>query len=396
MFVLIDRAHKFFINYWRLIVFNLILVLIFFPITYQQTVMFDTSDYRSKLNVAMYFNETGKLVDIYQGVHTPLFYFGTLFYKEIFGFSYAFGQIITILLCYPLMGNIIFSQVKKVNEAMDGWKGMLVTLGIIIAGPLFFLVFLDHKFYFGYVGFALYHNPTIIMLRPFALILWIITISNFFKEKLIIWDIFIGLGAMIIATIAKPSYTICIFPGMGIVFLWQLLTHRKINWKYALIVFFVPAILVIIRLPIETLKNLIIGDNRIIFAPFRVIHWMSRYMVFKYLLSIIFPLSLSLIFLKKVVKDRAMVIAWLIFGIGTSYGYLLTQTGTSEFAANFLWSTQITLFILFFQSIIFLLSRKFTEHWQKTSKLVLWSIFTAQVIFGIIYYVHCFINPIYI
>ena len=37
---------------------------------------------------------------------------------------------------------------------------MIVSFGIIIAGPLFLLVGIDQKFYFGYTGFALYHNPT--------------------------------------------------------------------------------------------------------------------------------------------------------------------------------------------------------------------------------------------
>ena len=37
---------------------------------------------------------------------------------------------------------------------------MIISFGIIIAGPLFLLVGIDQKFYFGYTGFALYHNPT--------------------------------------------------------------------------------------------------------------------------------------------------------------------------------------------------------------------------------------------
>lgn len=279
---------------------------------------------------------------------------------------------------------------------MNGWKGMLVTFGIIIAAPLFFFVFKDQHFYFGYIGLALYHNPTIILLRPFALILWLLTLNNFFRDKLIVWETVFGLVALIVVTIIKPSYTLCIFPGMGIVFLWQLFKRRKINWWYAIIVFFVPALLVLGRQYFVYFQNQVGGDSKIIFAPFKVISWMSDYILPKYILSILFPLTVSLIFFKKVLHDRAMVIAWLIFGIGTIYGYLLAQTGSAQYEGNFLWSTQITLFILFFQSIIFFLAQDVSKNRLRLTSIAIWSVLAVQVVCGIIYYVHCFIDPIYI
>jgi hypothetical protein len=91
-----------------------------------------------------------------------------------------------------------------------------------------------------------------------------------------------------------------------------------------------------------------------------------------------------------------MVIALVIFGIGSFYGYFLAEDGISIYSGNFLWSTHITLFILFFQSVVFFLSQKPLGKYNKLARIILWFVFCAQVVCGIIYYVHCFTNEVYI
>jgi hypothetical protein len=271
---------------------------------------------------------------------------------------------------------------------------MIISFGIIIAGPLFLLVGIDHKFYFGYSGFALYHNPTLILLRPLAVLMWLFILKYSFSKINTGMGIFLGIIVVILSTLAKPSYIICILPAIGLVVLWRKIRGQSINWWFILFGLFVPAIIVLLWQ--YTLAFMGSRDASVILAPFKVISWMSHKFVIKYLLSIIFPLSVSLIYLKRVIHDRAMVIAWVIFGIGSFYGYFLAEGGSSIYSGNFLWSTQITLFILFFQSIIFFLSHKSIGKNNLSARIILWTVFGAQVVCGIIYYVHCFTNPVYI
>jgi hypothetical protein len=270
----------------------------------------------------------------------------------------------------------------------------MISFGIIIAAPLFIFANIDHKFYFGYIGFAVYHNPTIILLRPLALVLWLHTITNI-NNKVNFPIILSGFFVMVLATLAKPSYSMCLVPGIGLVILWQIIRQRKVNWWFMVFGFFLPAFLILGWQYLVTFQSEA-QNTSIIFAPFKVIRWMSHKIVFKFLLSIIFPLSTSIFYIKRLIHDKAMMISWFIFGIGSFFGYFLAEGGKSIYNGNFLWSTQITLFILFFQSIIFLLNQKTTGNYSLLARIILWTIFGAQVIFGIIYYVHCFINPVYI
>jgi hypothetical protein len=388
------EVRKFFQRNYRLIIYNLLLVGILFPITYRQVVMFSKSDYPAHIIMAKGLLLTGSLYFGGTALPHPLNALGTIFFNQVLGLSLEYGQIIVILLSYALLGNVIYSQFKNVIDSREDWKRMIVSFGIIIAGPLFLLVGIDQKFYFGYTGFALYHNPTLILLRPLALLMWLLILKYSFSKINTGMGIFLGIIVVILSTLAKPSYIICILPAIGLVVLWRKIGGQSINWWFILFGLFVPAIIVLLW----QYKLAFMGsrDASVILAPFKVISWMSHKIVIKYLLSIIFPLSVSLIYLKRVIHDRAMVIAWIIFGVGSFYGYFLAEEGISIYSGNFLWSTHITLFILFFQSVVFFLSQKPLVKYNNLVRIILWSIFCAQLACGIIYYIHCFTNEVYI
>jgi hypothetical protein len=394
MDTIVNKVRRFFQNNSRLILFNLLLVGIFFPITYQQVIMFSESDYLAHIYMARNLLLTGKLYTAGAALPHPLNAFGMIFFSQVFGLSLEYGEIIVILLSYALLGNVIYSQVKNLTDIREDWKRMIISFGIIIAGPLFLLAGIDHKFYFGYTGFALYHNPTLILLRPFAVLLWVLILKFSFSKINTGMGIFLGILVVILATLAKPSYTICILPAIGLVLIWRKIRGQTINWWFILFGVFIPAIIVLIWQ--YNLAFLGSRDSGIIIAPFKVIQWMSHKIVIKFLLSIIFPLSVSLLYIKRVIHDRAMMIAWVVFGIGFFYGYFLAEDGFSIYSANFLWSTHITLFILFIQSIIFFLNQKFNGKYNLLPRIILWSVFGGQIVCGIIYYIHCFFNVVYI
>lgn len=376
-----------------LLIFNLFLAAVYLPITYIQVVFYDTSDYPAHINMARFFYESGSLVFNNLSLPHPLNHSMVIFYKHLLGFSFPISQVITTLMCYPLLANIVYAYFTKNDPFLKGLKGMLLAFSVTIAAPIFLLVGLDQKYYFGYSGFALYHNPTIILLRPLALLLWIVILNNLKKGGNPAGTI-VSFLLVIITTLAKPNFTIAIIPAIGLLIIWQLIRHEKIQWRYILFGLFLPAGLVLLwqyQLAFQGAR-----DSKIIFAPFEVTRWMSDYPSLKFLLSILFPLGVAISQFKHVIWDKQLALAWITFGIGAGYGYLLAEQGKSLFSANFLWCTQITLFILFIESIRFFITRSKLDNLNRTFYYSLWIILVAQVICGIIYYIHCFINPVYI
>ena len=48
----------------------------------------------------------------------------------------------------------------------------LLALGLLVHGTRHFASWSAHNLYHGYVGLAVYHNPTLILLKPLAVQLW--------------------------------------------------------------------------------------------------------------------------------------------------------------------------------------------------------------------------------
>jgi hypothetical protein len=86
----------------------------------------------------------------------------------------------------------------------------------------------------------------------------------------------------------------------------------------------------------------------------------SAYLFWKFLFSILFPLSVYVAYFQKARNDRFLNLAWLTFFFGSLYSYLFAESGEKISHTNFSWSARITLFILFAQSVIFIVR----ENWD--------------------------------
>jgi hypothetical protein len=101
-----------------------------------------------------------------------------------------------------------------------------------------------------------------------------------------------------------------------------------------------------------------------IFAPLAVIYSWQRInvdaptgMVWKFLLSITFPLLLYVLYYRVAIRNVYLNLAWVVFGFGAAYMYLLAEGGERLAHANFTWSTISALYILFIMSVIFFIQR---------------------------------------
>jgi hypothetical protein len=172
--------------------------------------------------------------------------------------------------------------------------------------------------------------------------------------------LFIGVLLMILTSIAKPNYTMAAIPALGLIALYRLWKKQPVNWSLV-IGMGLPAALIlmaqILIFPSWTRESITPSDGGFAFAPFAFLDAMGGRdgFVFKFILSILFPLAVYTLYFQKSVRDFAFNAAWLIFFVGAAFTYLFVEPGNRLPAGNFTWSGQITLFVLFVVSAGFFL-----------------------------------------
>lgn len=222
---------------------------------------------------------------------------------------------------------------------------------ITIVAPVMALAPVDGLYYFGYIGLANYHNPTIHLLRPFALASFLFAIRALENSRSPFWMVLVSAGLIILSALIKPNYALCILPVLALLVGIRILRKLPVDWRLVLGGFVLPACLV---LAVQGWITYAEGGS-IVLLPFSVEAEYSRYLLPKFFLSIIFPLGVLAAFFPQIRKDQEMLLAWATFAAGALQMYLLAESGDRLEHGNFRWSAQIGLFLLFAASARFLL-----------------------------------------
>jgi hypothetical protein len=267
-----------------------------------------------------------------------------------------------------------------------------IAFSLTFVAPVMLLAFRDGQFYFGYIGLANYHNPTIHLLKPFALLSFIYAIRALTVDRNSPKSIGLCAVLVIITALIKPNYLISILPALALVIGIRWLQKRSFDWKMLLYGFYIPGLMILI---VQWLIAYQVGNpgNGIIFAPFVVESAFSQSLVLKFLLSAIFPLSVLLINRRKLLSDPELLVGWAGFLAGTLQVYLLAESGAALMFGNFRWSGQIMLFLLFVVAARYVLKEMLLSGGMKLwEKIVLYGTYLAQFSGGIAYYIYCMIS----
>jgi hypothetical protein len=274
-------------------------------------------------------------------------------------------------------------------------RRIFFALSLTLVGPIVLLALLDGKFYFGYIGLANYHNPTVHLLRPFALASFYLAARAFRLDKSPIWMVLLSAALMVAGALVKPNYAMTILPALAMLaawFLWQRkpFDRRMLIWGVA-----VPTLL---TLAVQSVVIFLIPDADkagITIAPFLVELGYSGYLPLKFLLSCLFPLVVLAAGWKLLRHDPEMLLAWAAFISGVLQLYLLAETGGRFFDGNFRWSAQIALFLLFATSVRWLLTSEKAAHLARWQRWLAYAAYALHLAGGIAYYIYVFVQPHY-
>ncbi|MGA2490421.1 MAG: hypothetical protein ABSF99_09620 [Anaerolineales bacterium] len=288
-------------------------------------------------------------------------------------------QVLTVLIIY-----FWFGRSKKSRN----WSRAIWAVSLTFVAPVMIFVFWDKLFYLGYIGLATYHNPTIRLLQPVALLSFLCAIRVFtpFSNS---WKVILSSTFLVIlSALIKPNYLLCILPALGLMVVVHLVWRKPIDWRLLIVGFLVPGTLVLL---VQFLMTYYLPGNdnsSVQFNPWGVMSGYSGYLLPKFFLSILFPLVVLIFNLRRVVRDNTLMLAWVGFIASVLQMYLLAESGSRFADGNFLWGAQIMLLILFVASARFLWSEKLATGtfcgWEKAVVLI---IYAAYFLAGIVYYV---------
>ena len=278
--------------------------------------------------------------------------------KALTGVDFPGAGLLVLVLVQTLLACVIyisFYNKKHVKSPPLPILGAFISFSLLIVSHIPALYFYDKHIYFGYITPTVFHNATMATLKPFALMLFLVTLNTFEKPEKDknIPVIFFACILLLLSTFSKPSFTVILLPAISILVFTSLLHKKPLNWSVLIFGIVIPAISILAFQYYLTYTGP--KESGLEFRPFAVMLHHSGYLAFKFILSIAFPLSVFLLYNKDALHDTMLKLAWLIAIFGFVLTYFMAESGSRFAHGNFGWSGQIGVFILFYASVMFLI-----------------------------------------
>lgn len=396
-----DRRH-----FWIEFGMVVILLVLFAPMFYSQIFLKENNDFGLHILYASQMLDEPEKVPAFNIAHAG-WQMQVVGVRGITNSSWKTSAFLVTLASAVLAGWVLFRVFRRGTRRMkvpDLWAVGL-TLGTLLATPVSILGFRDGLFYFGYLGMNTYHNATILLLKPLAIVQFFLALRVFDGSRSTWLQVIATFCLSAYAAFAKPNFTICLLPMMGLLFLVFWWKKKSLDWKLFIVGFGIPSSAVVLWQMLLSYSPA--EEGGAIFAPFGVMGVYSNHLLIKFFLSILFPMVVTLFNFKEARRSNKMTLAWLSFLLGAFYTYFLAESGDRFQDGNFGWSGEIANFILFVVSTYFLLERlsltagkgkgSLKKIWlpQKGQSMIVWAAWGSHVTAGIIYYLVCLLTNRY-
>jgi hypothetical protein len=279
--------------------------------------------------------------------------------------DYRLSALITCLACTAAAAALIQSMIQHWCNLFSRMVVAVLTVTVLLVTPFPLFAGLDRKLYIGYLGINIYHNPTILMLKPFAIALFWISVNAFTRQNnyAVPSRLLIIAGTSLLTSLtalAKPSYLICLVPAICSYLVLLRNKQRRADTPLLVLGIVIPATLTLLW-QVRFAYDGTASSNSIVFAPLQAMAVLSgtygRLLMFpKLVVASAFPLMVLYSYPTAAAKDTALALAWITFGFGALWTYLFGESARMA-DMNFAWSGQMSLFVLFLASTLFLISQ---------------------------------------
>lgn len=237
-----------------------------------------------------------------------------------------------------------------------------------------------------------YHNATYLAARPFAVIAFFLAIDilqdyedndRWFRPKYISFAI-----VLLVATMAKPSFTLILVCVCGFIMLWRLLRGKlkgmKAFWQFGIT--FIPTLFDLLY-QYQNVFTGIASEEKGIGVGF-LVAWKTATdnIVASIFLAIAFPLTVLLFQRIRFRENRNLLFSWQFYLTGLLMLLLLYEKGYRLSHINFAWSYMYGLFFLYITSLIVLVQETRMRRQAGWELGLQWIVFIAHMICGVDYF----------
>ncbi len=345
-------------------------LLLFWPVA--AFVVYQDVDHNNHLSFLRELANGGSLSDFL--AYYPHFVYHLLVYgvsRFVPGGDFNAAALLVSVLFYVLavlaVYGLLVGLVGRPPSLRTGGLYALLALALMLVMP--FNLLTPHNLYLGYIVIHAYHNPTILAVKPFALLLfWFAGRAVLPPEPPAHQHVVVLTAALVSAfgVLAKPSYAMALLPAFALIVAVRRLRRQYTAWWLAAGVM-LPAALVM-----GWQRLMFTSTDGFVLAPLALInHWAgminpaaNEHLVLKFLLSALFPLLVYGMYPRAAVRSLWLTLAWLTFLVGAAYMYLLVEGGAKLGHANFTWSAQVALWVLFAASLAFFMQQNRSLRWS--------------------------------
>ncbi len=295
------------------------------------------------------------------------------------------GYLWTALLLKQRFAKLINPEVRH----RQTWIWLAV-LACMIASPIL-LFTLRSRLIIGYIKPNVWHNPTFSLLKPFAL--WIFFfILDHWNQQLSLKQWFSLALMTSLSILAKPNFILSFLPAFALLLLIQIRSIKNLPWGILSAMIIPAGLTLLYQYLVMYSMN---AENQIYLIPFKAALYSAGSavnMVIFYLLSVLFPLQLSISTFKNVSKQFDFQLVWLNFAIALLTWILFVELPHMT-SLDFMWGPNLGLFLLFVYAIGWLLQNPRwlkQKSWQSAFSILAISL---HVISGIVYTVITLVKP---
>ena len=306
---------------------------------------------------------------------------------------YIFPGLLTAILSF--LATALLIQKRFINYISSDCKyrqvlSWVATSICMIVAPILFFT-LNERLIVGYIKPNLWHNPTFNLMKPFAVWTFFFVVDHW-KGQLNN-NQWIALSLMTsFSILAKPNFILSFLPALSLLLLVQNRSLRRLPWKL-LSAIIIPAVLVLLYQ--YALKYYGNSSQQIVFQPFKAVlaaTGNALNIIFFYLLSILFPLLLSIFSKNRIEEKFEFSLVWINFGVAILTAILFVEQPHMN-SFNFLWGQNIASFFLFVYSVGWLLRNPGWFKQKKWQTVIIVLVLTLHIIAGITYTLITIISP---
>jgi hypothetical protein len=256
------------------------------------------ADYQGHVGVAMRLVERGEIDNphilfnlIIVALALVLPFLGYVFAGVIASiFAYLFGAVVVYMMVRPAVPG---------RGRRASLLTLLIALCLLIVAPISIVTLPQHNLYGGYIAVNALHNPTIILLKPFALLVFALALQLLQGVKpLGNRTTFVTALLVILCGFSKPNYLMCLLPAAIVITAYRLFRHDSVEARTLTLGIITPTIAVLaVQYVHAYFFSEFIGDTSIVFAPLAGVLLYAptiAWIVLKFLLSVAFPLCVCI------------------------------------------------------------------------------------------------------